>query len=421
LSTRLPAETRPARRRLLPAALALGLLARGLLLAGPLRSGALDDPDGYLPLARSLAAGAGFAIDGRPTAYRPPLYPMVLAPLAWSLGGRVAWGVAGLHLALGAGTIALTALAGRRWGLTRAGAGLAALVVALDPVLVSQGRSVMTETLAAFLAAWSLAALGRPGLRGAAAGGLILGLAGLCRPSALAVAGLTALAAALAPPGDRRHRLTRAIVLAAAAALPLCPWAARNALALGRPVWSTTHGGYTLYLANNRVYYDEVVRGPPGAVWSGRNQWLWWDAVNRANRGLREPEADRRNRDAALAVIAARPVDFLRATAARLGRFWGLRPAAGVYPDGLRLASALWTAPLWVLLASGLCRGPTRRWPRAAAAAGLVGLTAVHAVYWTDLRMRAPAVPAVALLAASGLRRFNINSDETAGPRTAAR
>ena len=37
--------------------------------------GRLDDPDGYLRLARSIAEGRGFSINGHPTAYRPPLYP----------------------------------------------------------------------------------------------------------------------------------------------------------------------------------------------------------------------------------------------------------------------------------------------------------------------------------------------------------
>ena len=33
----------------------------------------------------------------------------------------------------------------------------------------------------------------------------------------------------------------------------------------------------------------------------------------------------------------------------------------------------------------------------------IVTLTAAHAIYWTDLRMRAPLVPSLALLAASGI------------------
>jgi hypothetical protein len=37
------------------------------------------------------------------------------------------------------------------------------------------------------------------------------------------------------------------------------------------------------------------------------------------------------------------------------------------------------------------------------ALAMLMGLTAVHAVFWSDLRMRAPVMPLVAALAAAGL------------------
>ena len=51
----------------------LGMLIRtAAMLRGP---AAFDDPDNYLPLARSLLAGDGFTWKGRPTAYRPPLYP----------------------------------------------------------------------------------------------------------------------------------------------------------------------------------------------------------------------------------------------------------------------------------------------------------------------------------------------------------
>ena len=56
----------------------LGVLVRAAaMLRGP---AVFDDPDNYLPLARSLVAGDGFTWKGRPTAYRPPLYPLLLAP-----------------------------------------------------------------------------------------------------------------------------------------------------------------------------------------------------------------------------------------------------------------------------------------------------------------------------------------------------
>src|SRR5262245_34081983 len=71
-------------------------------------SGAFDDPDNYLPMARALATGQGFVFKGRPTAYRPPLYPLVLVPMVW-LGDWGRHGIAVLHLGLGAGTVWMTA------------------------------------------------------------------------------------------------------------------------------------------------------------------------------------------------------------------------------------------------------------------------------------------------------------------------
>ena len=396
--------------RRLAAVVLLGLLVRSALLAQSLRTGGLDDLDKYLPLARGLVEGRGFALDGRPTAYRPPLYPLVLAPIVAVMGPRVDLGVAALHLVLGAATMALTWVAARRWGLAPGLSLFAVAVVAFDPVLVSQSRTVMTETLAAFLTAAALSALTLPGMAGVIVAGLAFGLGTLCRPSALPVAGMTALAALVFGPGNGRARVRRAVVLVVSAAALLTPWAARNWAVFGAPVWTTTHGGYTLYLANNPVYYNEVVNGPSGAVWTGPNQNAWWDQMSRAARGLSEPRADRAQRAAALRVIRTRPLDFARASVARLGRFWGLAPAAAVYPRGLRVLTTLWTIPIWVALACGLASRTSWRWPRVAAPAALFALTIVHTIYWTDLRMRAPLAPAIALLAATGLGRFSETS-----------
>ncbi len=91
---------------------------------------------------------------------------------------------------------------GQKFGLITGASTLAALVTACDPVLVWQSRSVMTETPTAFFLAAALAALACRGWSGPVLGGLGLGLAALCRPSMLAGAVLTVLAALLAKPGE---------------------------------------------------------------------------------------------------------------------------------------------------------------------------------------------------------------------------
>jgi len=139
----------------------------------------------------------------------------------------------------------------------------------------------------------TLAALTQAGPSGAGLGGIGLGLLTLCRPSFLPAAALATVAAALASPGNRRSRLIRASLLGAATAATLAPWALRNARDLGESVWTTTHGGYTLALANNPIYYAEVLDGPPGAVWGGAGQARWWAQVARTTAGMSESDADR--------------------------------------------------------------------------------------------------------------------------------
>lgn len=379
----------------------VAILARLTILA-PLAGRPMDDPDNYLEIARSLWRGEGYRLQGRPTAYRPPLYPLLLAPVVGPAGRSPFLGVAGLHLLLGAATGALTWRTARLWGLSEPRALAAGLVVALDPVLLAQARWPMTETLSA--ATIGLALLGLSAstpLRASVFGGLGLGLAALCRPSVLPGAGLIAVAMAVQGAGSGLRRLSRSMLLLLAMAMLLMPWAARNTRVFGEPVWTTTHGGYTLALANNAAYYDEVVHGPPGAVWGGARQDAWWTDLNRRTAGQLEPAADRELRRLAVATIRERPGDFARASLSRLGRFWGLAPSSRVYSARQRLATAAWTIPLWLALGTGLLRRDAWRWPRIAAPALLVGLTCVHAVFWADLRMRAPLVPAVALVAGS--------------------
>jgi 4-amino-4-deoxy-L-arabinose transferase-like glycosyltransferase len=383
------------------------------------RPGAFDDPDNYLPLAQSLAKGEGFVLNGRATAYRPPLYPLLLAPLVSRTGKMFYPGIALLHLALGAGTVRLTAVAARGFGLSRGRSLVAALIVSCDPLLVWQSRSVMTETPTAFLLALGFALLGHAQW-GPLLGGAGLGLAALCRPSVLPGIALSIAAAAIVRPGSLSIRLRRAGSMSLAVLVVLSPWMIRNLLQFGEPIWATTHGGYTLALANNPVYYREVLDGPPGRVWTGHDQWVWWDSVNRKTFGMSEPDADRYLRDEALQLARREPVLFARASIARLAHFWALAPAASVYPAPARWATSVWTIPLFLALSFGLIQPRVWAWPQVIAPMVILGLTLVHAVFWTDLRMRAPIVPAIALIAAgASIRCLRFRPQESENHRGA--
>src|SRR5207247_1936361 len=92
-------------------------------------------------------------------AYRPPLYPVLLAKLAGEGLEVTPLRVALLHWLLGIGTVWLTWVTAGLFCREVDGAGaaavwrpgLAALLVACDPILLYWSTYVMTETLATFL------------------------------------------------------------------------------------------------------------------------------------------------------------------------------------------------------------------------------------------------------------------------------
>lgn len=386
--------------------LACGARGAQLWLA---RDAFATDRDNYRELAENLWANHVFGWGERATAFRPPLYPLCLAAAFTAAPPREA--ALALHLALGVGTVLAVYFAARGadlgdWSL------LAALFVAFDPLLLHQSTLFMTETLATFLAAlawWLLVAQARrPRLWIVAAAGLALGLASLTRPTFL-LWWLPMAALGLAWPaalGSRRA----ALVLASTAAACLIPWTVRNQLVLGAPIATTTHGGYTLLLANNPEFYEFARTAEWGATWSSAKL----DAELLATLPPIKTPADelandRACRQQALAHIRAQPGDFAWASLVRAGSFWGLVPHHVSGPErwsdrALRYSVGLFYGVEFLLALLGLAAQGSRCWraPWLWALLAATAFTAVHAVYWSNLRMRAPLMPMAACAAAAG-------------------
>ena len=149
----------------------------------------------------------------------------MLAPIVGSLDGRgLAAGIAVLHVALGLLTIALTHGTARRWGYSPNRAVIAAAIVALDPVVLTQSRHVMTETLAACLVAACLASMALEGKRGQGSRARRSG-SRRCAGPACCPARCSSGSRAAFGPGDRRRRLLDASLFALGVLAPLLPWA----------------------------------------------------------------------------------------------------------------------------------------------------------------------------------------------------
>lgn len=401
-----------------------------LLIAFAARAGALwiwsenlkDDRDVYLALAEGIAAGRGFSVPGSdvPTAYRPPGYPLLLAitGTSGSAGGR---GL--LHLLLGTGTVWMTYLLGRRLSLDAPHALLAAVLVAIDPLLLRYATFPMTETLVTLLTTallWAIAA--EPNLRRQILMGVLFGFSVLTRPTLWAFGGLLLLRRmaglwrGVRSGRDRsvRERLVQLPwVTLGVVALSVSPWVVRNWLVLGHPVLMTTHGGYTLLLGNNPAFYREVVEQPWGTVWDGSvggGQAKWVESLIRemdeagvAGEVAQDQWMGRRAREH----ILAEPELFVRACLLRLRRFWSLSPGGAdtaAVPSALRVPLAMFYGATFLLAAVGLYRAlrvDSSRWLPAILL--MAAFTAVHLVYWSNARMRAPVVPVVAVLAARAM------------------
>lgn len=456
-----------------------------------------EDPDAYTAMSQTLTRSGVFGLttaDGTPlpTAFRPPLYPAVLSgltlaiitvsgifadPLATENLTAFRLLIAALHWGLGLLTVAATYGAARRllghvaaWpsvDVIHRPAAVAALLVAIDPILLQSSTRVMTETLATTLAAMSLWAwtllmeqlqrdetgepsAARPKNRSDLVTTLVLafvlGLAYLCRPTFIVwtamLAGYLVLWAVLA---RRLKPLSAAIAIVLVTTVLVGGWMLRNQRHFGQPIWATTHGGYTLLLGNNPPFYQYVREGSLGVAWDPQFFFERWEARTLADPRVPsfwEPEMpveadpdwlttqpaaadeiaqDRLAYETAKMTIRNDPSGFIQACLFRLARLWSPLPLRHGGPIGLAIVAVTVFYTL-ILLSAVVGAVMLRRqlflpfW--AAALCLLLALGAVHAVYWTDMRMRSPAVPVLAILAVVPLTKRPVRLTRSAAGRS---
>jgi len=382
------------------------------------------DPDSYRRLAANILEQQSFTLSdpAEPTAFRPVLYPLLLA---WVSRSRLILPaeVFGLHLVLGLLTVAGTYALARKLNLGkwRLWAGL---LVAFDPILLHQATLIMNETLSALLAvaAWlALLALidtmrgdanvvppREPTIRGVNLGGALM-LAFFCRPTFLiwaAVAPLTLLG--VETTWGRRGQAVAAVGLTCL--FLLTPWVVRNILVFDAPVIATTHGGYTLLWGNNREYYDHLKQGHEGLWDSTSFHERFGEAYPHKGTSASELARDQAAHREAVRTIAGQPMMFAYSSLLRLASFWRPWPLPLSEQESLnrrmlRYAVGAWYTVLLLLALFGWWN-LGRRWLRPEWLAGLllpITFTSIHLVYWTDMRMRAPVMPVIAVLACVAL------------------
>jgi len=340
-----------------------------------------------------------------------------------------------------------------RYYLSNDRARLAAAIVALHPGLIAYSAVVMTEPLAALLlttAAWLAARFGQR-WTGMIAGGLVLGLATLVRPSTLLAAPLFALMG----PKTWWRALARGAVATVMALLVVLPWSVRNCRVMDGCALVSTNGGWNLAIG---AVYDsgrfETLRAADGcpvvtgqvqqdrcwakvgrdAILRAPGRWLalmpkklghTWDHESFAIEYLREADPaswPEPRRVAARNLLSTFHRLLMLVAALSIVGFVGWRPrkegrsvaqlglaalfvALGIYATADIRHPYYWLPTLLPLLAllplpGAPPQGPVGRYLLALVAA--TNLT--HAVFFGDDRYHLVVTPVLCILAAAALR-----------------
>lgn len=379
------------------------------------------DVDNYLHLGHSLADNSVYELHGQPTAFRPVLYPALLAlGLKLQLTAKV-WVVI-LHVLLAILTVWITVLLGCHLKDAQTGL-LAGGFVIIDPILLNQSVLVMTETAATFFAVlcmWRVAKLmDRPGPLNILLTGIAFGLAGYCRPTFYVFALILLILLLFVLQTSFVRRLAITFSIGCVVLIILSPWVYRNYQLFDKPVFATTHGGYTLLLGNNPLYYQqldhteitysatEFDEGVRRFKVSAEPNFDFWSAEASLKNPVitrNEVERDAFTYEVALHHIRKNPIGFAKGCLARLKAFWTPLPAdvQEARSDTQRYAVGIWYVLIYLLIAH-FTLFHTGNWAHSGLFAGLalvVAFSLVHAFFWSNMRMRAPLIPMLSLVAA---------------------
>ena len=455
-----------------------------LLITLLIRGGALfvslssfnEDPDKYAQLADNWSSYGIFGTGTQATAFRPPLYPWTLKELTFlqtpttrsanrKVGSTIASNltlsrnasIALLHWIVGLATVLLVYRLALYISFSQKSAAFVGLLVAIDPILLQQSRLIMTETLAAFFSVITLLGIticvqkrnSRFSVLLYLGLGVLFGLSTLCRPAFFAFVGLVFLSFlaigystfsfANTPDVSKKAKLFKTLFNIAFLLLGLCavvvPWTVRNIHEFHRPILTTTHGGYTLYLANNSELYRHYQASPPWSLWNPQKfheqrekQFQLALKENNIDENTKEAELfqDKWTRQEALKTICSSPQTFLYSCFIRVGELWRLVPndverfSSSKFPlekyarygVGCFYAFELSFALIGLLFGCARRNGRNlfkgkRKFIETPLLWGILLILSVqipHLIYWTNMRMRAPLEVFLPILSVIGLQ-----------------
>lgn len=369
----------------------------------------------YISLAQNLSIGRGYTFAGTPTAFRAPMYPMLLArlmrlwPSRWRLLLRAIQLCGTICTAVACGALA------KKWGGQERVAFLFGLLM---PTLLFFQTEILTECIAALLVAlWWLYLCKSLELRGqfpAAIAGICAGVTSLERFNAIPLILLGPVFIYLV---CRDHK--RALLALGAGCIIVAPWFVHNWRAFGQPLYST-HTGFGLV----EGVLSPTGRGDSAEIAAMRSKLGWYNAdveSNSAPPNLRneltlDSQARRLSRDL---WVGQGFTDLLKLGTIKLGAFWFSTDqilSTRTFSQKVRILRWGGVAVYWIFVALAVVGWFYLLRTNSAMAwlllAFVVSITALHLPLTMNTRLRVPFFePLVVTLAAVGVsalesRRF---------------
>lgn len=393
--------------------LGVGAIVRLVLLYG---LGDLDlwmDEEQYQEIAVNLVEGRGFALQGQPTSWRPPLYPLVLSGLYTLLGTTHPVVARGFQAILSLVNTLVVYLLGRRLFGERAGIWAAALFTAY-PSFLFYNNHLLTEVLFTFLmtatACCFATYVDRGRLPFLAASGATLGLAVLTRDIVWPIAGVMSLLVGYVTRPGFTKWISHSGVLLLSFLVVTTPWVIRNTRVQGTFTLIATNGGMAVFAGN----YEHT---PLDRPWQYHvlDRELRWRSIFSPD--LTEGERQRLALRKGLEFIRDHPGLTLRRAVVKAANVWGLeRELVGVLLKGgygklgkevvLLITAAIFGVYILTVLGgvAGLCFAlakPGQGRPFHLLFAALIVLvTLAHALAFGHPRYHLPLIPLFSVYAA---------------------
>ena len=338
----------------------------------------------YHQLAKNIVEGKGYSWKGRPTSYRPPLYPAFLASIYFFAKGSGLSAVRFVQAALGVLSVLLIFFITRLLFRKRSAEIIAGLIAAVYIFHIYWASELYTETLFMFLMASSLFLL----LKSAQtekviwllAGGAALGLAALCRSTALVFAAFVILWLFIYFRKNWVAFFSRVFVFLGPLILVILPWTVRNYRAHHAFVLISTNGGRTFSAGVAEDYLASL--GLKGLI-----------PKTRFHSGT-EVERDKRYYRIALRAIGNNKLAFAKLTGGKFLHFWS--PFVTDQRSLFVILGAVFYIPVLILGALGIIFSFVKKEASDKMVILILFLflsfSLLHAIYIPNIRFRLPVV-----------------------------